>query len=60
MVCNEGEHNFHFIDLESENENYVEDVDGKSICKSRLRTKRYASFICDKCGLFKKVEKVDG
>ena len=55
MVCNENEHNFHFIDLDSENEHYTD----KDICKIRIRTKRFARFMCNKCGLYKEVELVN-
>jgi hypothetical protein len=53
MVC---EHSFHFIDLESENEHYTEN----DVCKIRQRSIRFAKFICNKCGLLKKVEVVNG
>jgi len=49
MVC---EHSWHFVELESEKENYVE----KDICRIKIREKRHATFICDKCGLIKKIE----
>ncbi len=54
MTCT---HNFHFIELESENEKYTEPLEpGKDIIKVRLRNPRYAIFVCDLCGLIKKVE----
>lgn len=56
MVCPENEHNFHFLELDGINEHYTD----KDVCKVRPRLVRYASFICDKCGLLKRVEKVDG
>ena len=52
MVCNENEHSFHFIDLEGKNEHYVE----KDICKVKPRLVRFATFLCDKCGLLNRVE----
>lgn len=56
MVCNENECNFHFVKLESENEHYTD----KDVCKVKIRELRFASFVCDKCGLLKKVEVVNG
>jgi len=52
MVC---EHNWHFVELESINYNYVEEIDEKKICKSILRVPRHAIFVCDLCGQLKKV-----
>lgn len=53
MVC---EHNFHFVSLESKNEHYIKNNE----CKIRDRKTRLAKFICDKCGLYKKVEIING
>jgi len=46
------EHNFHLINIDSENENYVEN----DVCKTRIRELRLANFICDKCGLMNKIK----
>lgn len=56
MVCNEGEHNYHFVDLESPREHYTEN----DVCKTRPRVKRIARFVCDKCGLINRVEVTHG
>ena len=56
MVCLDNEHSFHFIEVQPINENYIEDDE----CKVRTRTTRLATFICDKCGLLKQVELIDG
>jgi RNase P subunit RPR2 len=55
MVCNEGEHSLHFISMDSENEHYIEN----DVCKVKVRAARYISFVCDKCGLFKRVPLVE-
>ena len=55
MVCLEGEHSFHFINLEGENEHYIEE----DVCKVKPRLIRNATFICDKCGLRRKLELIE-
>lgn len=52
MVCAEGEHSFHFVELQSPNEHYVDN----DVCKVKVRISRNATFVCDKCGLLKEVE----
>lgn len=48
MAC---EHKFHLVELESVNDNYIEN----DKCCSRKREERNAIFVCELCGYIKKV-----